>query len=88
MRIKDENPDYVAFVMNSIVGRLQTEKLCAGSAQVELYPKDIDQFIIPFISTKKQEDIVNAVNQSREHKKMSEKLLDIAKRGVEMAIED
>jgi restriction endonuclease S subunit len=41
LTIKDEKPDYVAFVMNSIIGRLQTEKMCAGSAQVELYPKAI-----------------------------------------------
>jgi restriction endonuclease S subunit len=39
LRIIGENPIYVAFVINSKIGRLRTEKLSAGSAQQELYPK-------------------------------------------------
>ena len=44
LRIEHENPVYVAFVLNSKIGRLQTEQLSAGSTQQELYPKDIDNF--------------------------------------------
>ncbi|MCI5123576.1 MAG: restriction endonuclease subunit S, partial [Candidatus Electrothrix sp. AR5] len=52
LRIKNEDPEYVAFVMNSLIGRLQTERLSAGSAQAELYPRDIEKFLIPFTEEK------------------------------------
>lgn len=88
LRLKDGyNAVYVGFVMNSMVGRMQTEKLSAGSAQAELYPKDIDQFIIPSIDESKQQEIEVMINESFSLKKKSEKMLDVAKRGVEMAIE-
>lgn len=87
LRIKDENPIYVSFVLNSIIGRLQTEKLSAGSAQQELYPKDIDNFYIPFIDKQKQIDIVEKVIQSFELKSESKRLLEEAKIVVERAIE-
>jgi len=59
----------------------------AGSAQAELYPKDIDQFLIPFVEEKIQNEICQKVEQSLELRKKSRKLLDIAKEGVEKAIE-
>ncbi len=87
LRIIDENPYYVGFVMNSLIGKLQTEKLCAGSAQVELYPKDIDKFIIPFISIDLQNIIVNKLKESHKLRKESKDLLEEAKRKVEEEIE-
>ncbi len=87
LSIKNENPEYVGFVMNSIIGRLQTERLSAGSAQSELYPKDIDLFVIPFISKKKQDEIIESVAKSHEYKQQSKHLLECAKRAVEIAIE-
>lgn len=87
LRIQGENPYYVGFVLNSIVGRLQTEKYSAGSAQAELYPKDIDQFLNPFVEEKIQNEICQKAEQSLELRKKSRKLLDIAKEGVEKAIE-
>lgn len=87
LRLKEENPIYVAFVMNSIVGRLQTEQLSAGSAQQELYPKDIESFYIPFISKDKQSAIEDNFIQSLELGKQSKALLEAAKTAVEIAIE-
>ncbi|MBD2140191.1 N-6 DNA methylase [Anabaena sp. FACHB-1250] len=87
LRLKEENQIYVGFVINSIIGRLQTEKLSAGSAQAELYPKDIDNFVIPFISEDKQEQIIDKYVMSLEQKLKSKQLLEIAKIGVEKAIE-
>ena len=66
---------------------MQTEKFSAGSAQAELYPKDIDKFIIPFCSNEKQLEIINMVEESFKLKKQSERLLEVAKTAVEMAIE-
>jgi len=82
-----EDPVYVAFVLNSIIGRLQTEKMKTGSAQPHLYPKDIAQFLIPFIAPKIQQQIREKVVSSLALKKQSTALLDIAKRAVEIAIE-
>lgn len=85
---KNFNPYYVGFVMNSLVGRLQTEKFSAGSAQAELYPKDIDKFIIPFCSEEHQNEIVDKVEKSFQLKKKSEHFLEVAKRAIEIAIEE
>ncbi|WP_221404845.1 restriction endonuclease subunit S [Roseivirga seohaensis] len=84
---KGYNPQYIGFVMNSTIGRLQTEKLSAGSAQAELYPKDIDNFLIPIIEQDKQQQIADLVEQSFTLKKQSEHLLEVAKTAVEIAIE-
>jgi restriction endonuclease S subunit len=88
LRLKCENPYYVGFVLNSIVGRLQTEKYSAGSAQAELYPKDIDEFIIPLLNEEVQVRIIKMVEDSFRLKKQSEYLLEVAKKAVEMAIEE
>lgn len=87
IRLKEENPFYVAFVINSEIGRLQTEKRSAGSAQAELYPKDLDEFIIPIINESAQNEIIEKLQQSVQLRKQSKHLLEIAKQAVEMAIE-
>ncbi len=88
LRVEDVDPIYTGFVINSVIGRLQTEKLSAGSAQAELYPKDIDEFLIPFIDEKAQQQIVLQLKASLEAKEQTQQLLDLAKRGVELAIEE
>lgn len=88
LRLKsDYNSYYVGFAMNSIIGRLQTEKYCAGSAQVELYPKNIDQFIIPLCPKSIQDEITNNIQDCFNLKKQSYQLLEKAKQAVEIAIE-
>lgn len=88
LRIENENAVYVAFVINSIVGQYQTEKLSAGSAQQELYPKDIDRFYIPFIKEEYQTMIEDKVIESRLKNLESKRLLNLAKTAVEIAIEE
>jgi hypothetical protein len=87
LRVKDEDPYYVSFVMNSLIGRMQTDKLSAGSAQAELYPKDIAQFLIPFVDKETQLKIREKIISSLALKKRSATLLETAKRAVEIAIE-
>ena len=70
-----------------MIWSLQTEQLSAGSAQQELYPKDIENFYIPFITKDAQTQIANLVQQSFTLKAESERLLAAAKRAVEIAIE-
>lgn len=87
LRVNTENKIYVAFVMNSLIGRLQTEQLSAGSAQAELYPKDISHFYIPFVSEDIQTQISDKVQEFFSFRKESKRLLELAKRVVEVAIE-
>lgn len=74
--------------MNSTIGRMQTKRLITGSAQAELYPTDIDQFIIPFIDQSAQQEIINSVLTAHAARKTAKALLEAAKRAVEIAIED
>ena len=88
LRLQEENPIYVAAVMNSMIGRMQTQRLITGSAQAELYPTDIDQFIIPFIDQNAQQEIIHSVLTAHTARKTAKALLEAAKRAVEIAIED
>jgi hypothetical protein len=83
----NEDPVYVAFVINSFIGRLQTDKMRTGSAQPHLYPKDVAQFFIPFVDKETQSKIREMIISSFALKKQSTTLLETAKRAVEIAIE-
>lgn len=87
LRVKDVNPIYLALVLNSKIGRMQTEKSSTGSAQVELYPDDLASFIIPILPESIQTKIASLIQQSFECKAQSKQLLEDAKRMVEEEIE-
>jgi restriction endonuclease S subunit len=87
LRPREESPIYVGVVLNSIIGRLQTRRLVTGSAQVELYPGDIDKFIIPFVDIRKQEQISNLIEESYRARREAKTLLEEAKKKVEEIIE-
>ena len=87
LRVKDVNPIYLALVLNSKIGRMQTEKSSTGSAQVELYPDDLASFIIPILPEQIQTKIASLIQQSFECKAQSKQLLEDAKRMVEAEIE-
>lgn len=87
LRLKNEDHIYVGFVLNSLIGRLQTQKLKSGAAQAELYPCDIDEFIIPFVKKNLQINISNSVTSSLSKKRLAQYMIEIAKKGLEMAIE-
>ena len=87
LRVRDVNPIYLALVLNSKIGRMQTEKSSTGSAQVELYPDDLASFIIPILPEAIQTKIASLIQQSFECKAQSKQLLEDAKRMVESEIE-
>lgn len=87
LRVKDVNPIYLALVLNSKIGRMQTEKSSTGSAQVELYPDDLASFIVPILPEAIQTKIASLIQQSFECKAQSKQLLEDAKRMVESEIE-
>lgn len=89
LRLSDTSidPNYLALVMNSKIGKLQTEKHSRGSAQLELYPADIAKFVIPIISENKMKEIGELVRNSLSALNQSKQLLAQAKRRVEELIE-
>ena len=88
LRVEGVNPIYLALVFNSPIGRMQTEKLCTGSAQVEIYPSDIEKFVVPILDETIQESIATKVQESFAMKAESKRLLNIAKEAVEIAIRE
>lgn len=87
LRVDGIESGYLSVLMPSIIGKLQTEKHSRGSAQAELYPSDIDKFVIPLIDSNKQIEISNLLRDSLLAKKESEQLLAQAKKQVEDLIE-
>lgn len=81
------NPYYLLVFLNSDTGKQMTRRCSRGMAQQYVYPYDIKEFIIPIISKSKQVEIEKKMLESLDTKALSKSLLDIAKRGVEMAIE-
>ena len=86
------NPDidhaYMALVFQSIIGQFQTQKHARGSAQAELYPADIDKFIVPLLPPDQQKAIGDFVRLSLEKQRESTRLLYQAKTRVEQLIEE
>lgn len=87
LRVKHPHPQYIAFVINSMIGRLQTEQISTGSAQQELYPKDIEQFMIPLLAEDLQIKIESLLDKSFDLREQSKSLLKAATKAVEIAIE-
>lgn len=87
LRVKDINPVYLALVLNSKIGRMQTERACTGTAQAEIYPDDIADFIVPVLSEELQNEIASLVGQSLECKQQSKLLQQSAIQMVEEVIE-
>lgn len=78
---------YMALVFQSIVGRFQTQKHARGSAQAELYPSDIDRFVVPLLDPDTQKAIGDLVRESLVKQQESRRLLEQAKARVEQLIE-
>ena len=82
------NPIYLGVVLNSIVGRLQSEKRKSGTAQPYVYPKDLKEFLIPILPDNVQETIAAKVLNSYSLRRESDIILDTAKSAVEIAISE
>ena len=78
----------MAMVFQSIIGQFQTQKHARGSAQAELYPADIDKFVVPLLPPDKQQEIGNLVRESLAKQRESAQLLEQAKSRVEQLIEE
>ena len=79
---------YMALVFQSVIGKFQTQKHARGSAQAELYPADIDRFVVPLLDPKKQGVIGGLVRDGLKKKQESKLFLQKAKNRVEQLIEE
>jgi len=81
------NADVLALLINSIIGQIQLERVGTGGVQTNLSINDMLDILIPILSQETQTQIADLVKQSFVLKSESEKLLETAKRAVEIAIE-
>lgn len=80
-------PEYLNLVLNSVVVQKQIERDSGGSIINHWRPDQVKATLIPILSQDKQKEIKELVGQSFNDRELSKTLLEIAKRGVEMAIE-
>lgn len=83
----DLDSEYLALCINSIVGRLQTERDAGGSIIVHWKPEQIKNILIPVLPKPVQQKVAELVRKSHEARKKSKGLLEEAKRKVEEMIE-
>ncbi|WP_437824527.1 restriction endonuclease subunit S [Tenacibaculum mesophilum] len=90
IRITDKQflPEYIHLFLTSRLGKVLFDKIEMRTAQPKISDKDIFEFPIPKLDVKKQQQIANLIEESFALKKQSENLLEIAKRAVEIAIEE
>ena len=88
MKSYDVLPDYLTLVLNSKVVQMQSERDAGGSVLQHWKPSEICQVEIPIIDINTQVEIGSLIQESFKLKKQSEELLELAKRAVEVAIED
>ena len=90
LKVKDESqliPEYLTLALNSKLVQMQAERDAGGSIILHWRVSEIENVVVPVISYSKQQQIAKLIEQSFALKKQSEKLLEVAKRAVEIAIE-
>lgn len=89
LKLKKENieREYLALVLNSIVGKQQIKKLSGGAIISHLKPSGAMSFQIPILPIDKQKKISQKIINSRKARKKTKNLLEKAKKAVEIAIE-
>jgi len=75
-------------VLNSIVCKLQIERFSGGAIIAHLKPSDAMEMIIPILSSSIQSLISEKIIASHIARETSKKLLEKAKRAVEIFIEE
>lgn len=84
---KEILPECLALILNSIIAQKQIERDSGGSIINHWRPDQVRATIIPILKKVRQREIKDFVDESFRCRKVSKLLLEIAKRGVEIAIE-
>ncbi|PCJ26560.1 MAG: DNA methylase [Flavobacteriales bacterium] len=91
LNVKDESsviPEYLTLALNSKIVQMQAERDAGGSIILHWRSSEIENVVVPIIDYKKQQQIAELIEQSFTLKKQSAHLLEVAKRAVEIAIEE
>ena len=80
-------PDYLTLALNSRLVKMQAERDAGGSIILHWRVGEIENVVVPLVDMPTQAKIAALVKESFTLKAESERLLDVAKRAVEMAIE-
>jgi len=81
------NSETLLVLLKSSVGQLQLKKGCSGTILTAIGDDEFKRIILPDLPVSIQSDIKKKITEMYNAKALSKRLLDIAKRGVEMAIE-
>jgi len=84
---KEVLPEYLAAVLNSIVGKLQFEKEASQTAQPKISDSQVRNFYIPILPQFTQQKIADLVQKSHEARSKAKQLLEEAKNKVANLIE-
>lgn len=89
LTVKDEDvlPDYLTLVLNSKIVRLQAERDAGGSIIQHWKQSEIERVRIPLLPLPRQRKLAAKVQSSFALRAESGRLLNLAKRAVETAIE-
>ena len=91
MIIKDKYQSFekecLSLIFNSIISKMQVEKLSGGAIIAHLKPSDFEKFKIPLIKPQIQKQIAEKIKESHKLRKESKELLEEAKGRVEEEIE-
>ena len=80
--------EYLALCINSVIGKMQVERDCGGSVILHWKPEQVKRLQIPILPLETQQKIASLVQKSHEARKNAKELLEIAKKAVEIAIEN
>ncbi len=81
------NPETLLVLLKTKVGQMQLKKGCKGTILTAIDKNEFSKIVLPKIDSRTQEEIKKKITEMYETKKISKSLLEIAKRGVEIAIE-
>ncbi|MBN2267249.1 MAG: hypothetical protein JW725_02810 [Candidatus Babeliaceae bacterium] len=81
------NSETLLVLLKSPVGQLQLKKGCSGTILTAISDDEFKRIVLPDLPAGIQNDIKKHITEMYETKVLSKRLLNIAKRGVEMAIE-
>lgn len=81
------NSETLLVLLKSIVGQLQLKKGCSGTILTAIGDEEFKRIMLPDLPASIQSDIKKKITEMYTAKALSKRLLDIAKRGVELAIE-
>ena len=81
------NDECLALILNSMLTKKQANRDVGGSVIVHWRPKQIAETVVPILSPETQNQIRQMVTESASLRRQSKRLLECAKRAVEIAIE-